>query len=269
MGSPAAGQRTVSKAQEYGLEGRSWPLRDILAAYRMVSELGPRAMLAHAYAILLMRVVWQLSDRKLQKRMPQASLRPIVVSDMELRTVTGNEAQESELSTPTPKITFGLTLRALGLDPAQYSFIDIGSGWGYATLLAAMRPFRKVSAVEFARELHDRATANIDWARSQGLLLCGGVDLRHESALETELPEGPLVVFLYNPFGAEVMAKFLDRVDASMKRAPRPIIAIYVRPVDAKLFERPGVIELPLRGLAALGLRTISPRDVRAWRWVQ
>jgi hypothetical protein len=260
-------QSYASKAQEFGLEGHSWPLRDLVATHRMLAHDGVAETLFHARAILLMRAIHELFDRRLQQRMPQAAPRPTLLHGMELRTVSDTERRQAELCSPISAMTFRLALRALSLDARTYHFMDVGSGWGYASLLAAMQPFRHVSGVEFARELHEAAIANIAWARAERLLRCEQVDLRHESALETELPEGPLLLFLYHPFGADVLAQFLDRVDASIRSKPRPIIALYAGPLDATPFTRPGVVEVPLKGAAALGLRLFSPRAVRAWRW--
>jgi hypothetical protein len=183
---------------------------------------------------------------------------------MELRAVSEQERPQAELCSAVSSITFRQALRAVPLEVSTCHFMDIGSGWGYASLLAAMQPFRRVTGVEFARELHERAVANIAWARTLGLLRCTDIELRHESALVTALPEDPLLLFLYHPFGADVLAQFLERVDASMRATPRPITLIYAGPLDARPFVRPGVVELPVTG-GQLGL--LRPQPVRAWRW--
>jgi hypothetical protein len=267
MGNPGFGKQHFTRARAYGLENRPWPLRDLLVARRMVSDAGLAATLAHTRTILLTRLTSRLFDRRLQRRMPEALRRATPLDGMELRTVSGSESREAEHCAAIPALTFRLALRALGLDLRGYHFVDVGSGWGYALTLAAMQPFRHVTGVEFARELHERATVNLDWARTQGLARCGGVDLRHESALETQLPDGPLLLFLFNPFGAAVLASFLDRVDASVRANPRPVVAVYVHPLEAQLFARRGVFEIPLRGAAARALRLFSPSRVRVWRW--
>jgi hypothetical protein len=267
MGKPGFGRQQFTRAETYGLADRPWPLRDLLVARRMVQEAGLGPTLAHTRAIVLSRLVWRLSDRRLQRRMPAALGRATPLQGMQLRTVAGEETFEAEACAAIPRLTFRLALRSLGIDPRRFHFVDVGSGWGYALLLAAQQPFRHVTGIEFARELHERAVANMEWAGKTQLVRCGGIDLRHESALETELPQEPLLLFLFNPFGAGVMAKFLDRVDESRRRHPRPIIAIYVHPLEARLFDRPGVAELTLRGPAAMALRLVSPSQVRAWQW--
>jgi hypothetical protein len=262
-------QDHASKAQEFGLESRSWPLRDLVAARRMLAADGLSGTITHARAILQMRLVYHLFDRRLQKRMPQALTRPTVLHGLDLRATSETEVRQAELCSAISAMTFRLALRALVPDVRGYAFMDIGSGWGYATMLAAMEPFHSVSGVEFARELHERALANVTWARGEGILGCDQIDLRHESALETELPDGPLILFLYYPFGRDVLAQFLDRVDASMRSRPRPIIVIHAGPLDPRPFARPGVTELKLRGVAGKALRLFSPRPVRAWQWVE
>ncbi|MEZ4320501.1 MAG: class I SAM-dependent methyltransferase [Myxococcota bacterium] len=109
-------------------------------------------------------------------------------------------------------------------DPERCTFVDLGSGKGRVVLLAAGRPFRRVVGVEHRRALHRRAQRNE--AAYTGPIVC-----RPEwvcaDARAVELPDGPLVVFLYNPFGIEVL-------DAVLARIARPDVRIAaVHPPDS------------------------------------
>src|SRR6185436_6704832 len=93
------------------------------------------------------------------------------------------------------------------------------------------------------------------------------VELRNESALETELPGGLILMFAFNPFREQVMRPFLERIDVSVRNNPRPVMLIYVNPAEAHLLARAGVRELPLKGPKALLLKLFSPYRVRLYAW--
>ena len=74
-------------------------------------------------------------------------------------------------------------------------------------------------------------------------------------------------MFAFNPFREPVMRPFLERIDASVRNNPRPVMLIYVNPAEAHLLARPGVSELPLKGPKALLLKLFSPYRVRLYAW--
>lgn len=92
----------------------------------------------------------------------------------------------------------------------QYTFVDLGAGMGRAVLLAAEYPFRSVVGVELHPTLARIARRNMaswramDLARAPMRIFC-------QDAAEFELPFGPCVVFLFNPFGAPVLRRLLAR----------------------------------------------------------
>lgn len=116
-----------------------------------------------------------------------------------------------------------------GLDTALSgsTFVDLGSGKGRALVLAARYPFAAIVGVEFAGELHAAAVANVaalpasDRAR---------IRLVHEDATRFAFPDGPLVVFLYNPFEAAVCRAVAERLRADLRARPRPVRVVYLTP---------------------------------------
>ena len=57
-------------------------------------------------------------------------------------------------------------------------------------------------------------------------------------AARWDLPEEPLILYLFNPFGRAVLSRILDRIQASYDAAPRDIYVLYYMPVHAELFAR-------------------------------
>jgi hypothetical protein len=267
MTSDGPGQGNFTKAQEFGVENYPPVLRDILIAIGMVRKAGLRETFAHVMSVALRRLHHILVDRRLHARLPSTDASEIALQGLALRTVASYEAKAAFNSGITPSKTFHWALAAAGIDPKTYHFVDIGSGWGSVLLLAAEYPFQSVTGVEFAKEIHEKARVNLDWARSQGRFTCKDVVVRNESALETELPDGPVVIFMFNPFREPVMSAFLDRIAASMRANPRPIVLIFVNPVVGSVMARPDVIEHPQRGSKAWLLKFFSPYRVRAFSW--
>lgn len=116
-----------------------------------------------------------------------------------------------------------------------FTFVDFGSGKGRALVLACKFPFRRIVGVEFCEDLHAAAMRNVSGMRadcSTGAefdLVCG-------DALKYELPSEPLVLFFYNPFGVQVMAPLVGRIEESLRKNPREAYIVYCKPECINLF---------------------------------
>jgi len=257
----------LSKAQEYGVAVYPPALRDALIAIKMAQAKGLKLALRHARIVAMSRLHYKLVDRRREELLPKPLAGETALDGMTLRTAGGDEVLAAKNCSAIPSKTFQWAMAAAAIDPVRYHFVDIGSGWGYAALLAAEYPFRAVTGIEFADELHQQASANVAWAWQQGLVKSRSLEVLNQSALECALPDGPVLLFLFNPFGLTVMRQFIERVDQSSRTNPRPIVVIYVNPHFAHLFGRPGVRQLRLSGHNALLLRTCSPFQVRVFAW--
>jgi SAM-dependent methyltransferase len=112
---------------------------------------------------------------------------------------------------------------------SDYTFIDIGSGKGRMLLLASEFPFRKIVGVEMRQDLHDQAVENVRRFR-QPKAKCSQIECVLEDATRYDFPAGKLVVYLFNPFNADVMSQVLHRLDESAEQYPREIVLVYVYP---------------------------------------
>ncbi|NML18989.1 class I SAM-dependent methyltransferase [Azohydromonas caseinilytica] len=119
-------------------------------------------------------------------------------------------------------------LEYLGVDPASSTFIDLGCGKGRTLIVAARFGFGKVIGVEFAQELAATAQANLVSQR-----LDNAVVLRADAA-EFTFPPGSKVIYLYNPFSEQVLAKVLDNLRAF--RNDR-LYVVYKSPRCARLLD--------------------------------
>ncbi len=127
-------------------------------------------------------------------------------------------------------------LRNLPLkDPAEYTFIDFGSGKGRMLFIAARYGFRHVFGIELRRELHDRASKNVRRCRLTGAGLIESVNI---NASEYEFPKEKLVLFFFNPFGSEVMAKVLGKLTNSLDSHFRDVWVVLHEPTCAYLADK-------------------------------
>jgi hypothetical protein len=136
---------------------------------------------------------------------------------------------------PTREAVFMEMVSQLEIPYAEYTFVDFGAGKGKALLLAAGLPFKRIVGVELAQELCDVARENL--RTYSGPRVSGPIDIQCGDAVDFDLPSGPLVLHLYNPFEANVLAKVIDNVRRSLLREPRPVWVLYVYPRWSSLLE--------------------------------
>lgn len=264
---PTATTGAANKADQYGLGSYPAIIREPLVAIRMLASAGVVATVDHVRTISLLRLHNRLVDRRRRAKFVDVLERATNAEPLRVRSTTPEEVVQAVHCAPLPSKTILWAIDAADIDPAGYHLVDVGSGWGFALAVASELPFRGLTGIEFDRGFHDMAVRNFDAFAANGSVAPGRVALKHESALEAELPGEPLVVLLANPFGELIMARFLDRLAASVKKDPRPVVILYVNPTQAHLFDRSELDEIALRGTAATLLRLFSPYRVRAYRW--
>lgn len=119
-------------------------------------------------------------------------------------------------------------LKFLNLPTQSFTFIDLGCGKGRTLIVAARFGFGRVIGVEFAQELAATAQANI--AKQE---LRNAFVLQADAAQFT-FPHGGKVIYLYNPFSAEVLARVLDNLRACRDE---PLYVVYKSPHCAALLD--------------------------------
>lgn len=137
----------------------------------------------------------------------------------------------------TPTWIFQRLVDTLPIDPWDFVFVDYGCGKGRVLALAAERPFLRVEGIELSEDMHRVAESNIANARRNGTLRAPVV-VHHRDATEYELPQEPVVIYLFNPFGEPVIARVLDKLEASLRDRPRDAYIIYVNAIHRHCFER-------------------------------
>ena len=114
-------------------------------------------------------------------------------------------------------------------------FVDFGCGKGRAILLAATYPFKRIVGVEFSPQLAETARRNLLTYRNPGQV-CRDIEMVLCDAVDFPIPDDPLVLFFYNPFGAEVMERVVGNVRRSLEGHPRPLTVIYYNPAHERFW---------------------------------
>lgn len=99
-------------------------------------------------------------------------------------------------------------------------------------LLAREAGFERAIGVELDSTLFETARANLEGRE--------GLSVINRDARLFPWPSTPLVVFLYNPFEEPIVGQVVDRLERSLRDAPRPVDLIYVNPLWAEAFETRG-----------------------------
>lgn len=153
------------------------------------------------------------------------------------RLQVAGDAQDSVPHIASDPDEFHSAMGALGIDHRRFTFVDIGAGKGRALLLAARYGFKRIVGVEFARELVEVAQRNIQASR-----LSIPTSILHQDATRYDLPDEPVVQFMYNPFGGKTMAAVARRTRASFDRNPRPLHVVYVVPKELDTWVQAGFV---------------------------
>jgi SAM-dependent methyltransferase len=158
-----------------------------------------------------------------------------IVSLFELAIESPNVRSGLRYQATVPEL-FHQILAGLPIPLENFVFVDLGSGKGRAVILASEYPFKRVIGVEFSPELHAIARRNVE-LRDRIRVRCPLTESVCQDVVQFELPEEPLVLYLYNPFLPDIVQRVLERLERSLRERPRPVYVIYVNPVGRELFE--------------------------------
>ncbi len=141
---------------------------------------------------------------------------------------------------PTRARPFRRLMRVLQIPPGEV-FVDIGSGKGRVLIMASAFGPKKIIGVDYAPELCDIARRNLV---SRGRRDSTIATIIHCcDAAEYGFEEGETVIYMFNPFDTVVLDKMLQRLAASLRRAPRKAWLIYHFPRWNTMIESQGMFQ--------------------------
>lgn len=122
----------------------------------------------------------------------------------------------------TPPRAWKLMMNHIPISPQEFTYIDFGCGKGRTLLLAAEAGFRRVIGVDIAQDLLEIAKRNL-----QSKPNSAATELICDDVRAFAFPDEPFVLFMYNPFYADVMQVVAERLRESIRRKPRPFYVAY------------------------------------------
>ena len=123
----------------------------------------------------------------------------------------------------------------------SYSFVDLGCGKGRPLLVASEFPFRELIGVELSPGLAETAKKNTAILAKQ-FPERTSIHIEVCEASAYPFPAGNLVVFLYHPFGEELTAKIVARIESALAAEKRSVFVVYYNPVCGGCFDASPVL---------------------------
>jgi SAM-dependent methyltransferase len=125
----------------------------------------------------------------------------------------------------------------------DYTFVDLGCGKGRVLMMAFEYPFRAIVGVELNAKLAWVARRNLrKWMRSPRASRV--VSVVEGDVLRLPIPDGPVVLFLFNSFEAEMVKRLLDRLAEKSQTRTAPIDLIYIHPEHDNLVRQTAGVQL-------------------------
>ncbi len=116
------------------------------------------------------------------------------------------------------------------LELRDFTFLDLGSGKGRTLLMASDYPFRRILGVELLPSLHEIAKENIKQYKSEAQK-CFALQTICADARAFPLPNGPLVIYLFNPLPESGMRQVVSNLEQAFRVDPRVVYVLYHNPL--------------------------------------
>jgi SAM-dependent methyltransferase len=133
-------------------------------------------------------------------------------------------------------------LKSKRLNPKPLNhFLDIGCGKGRALCVAAHLGFKKVTGLDFAKDLCEAAKENL--ALTNQKIPEFEYKIINNDAFYFEIPDDVDCIFLFNPFDEFILSGVVNNICTSLQNNPRRLSIIYVNPLHKEQFLKAGFTE--------------------------
>jgi predicted RNA methylase len=157
---------------------------------------------------------------------------------LETLTIAGRNVSEGTQYEPTRLRLVRRVLSSLD-GPSDGAFVDFGCGKGRVLLLAAHYGFRRITGVEFAKELCHVARCN--WNRYRNKTgVQADVRVVEEDAMEYKIQDDEAFFYMSNPFSATLVEKVAENIMRALTSKPRQGYIIYNNPLWGDAIQRQG-----------------------------
>jgi 16S rRNA G966 N2-methylase RsmD len=137
----------------------------------------------------------------------------------------------------------------LGTDPREFTFVDFGSGKGRALLCAASFRFKRIVGVEWSTDLCAIARRNVDIFRSRNPS-APEIEVKCLNVLDYAMPPGPVVVYIFNPFGPTLTRQVFEKIGRHSHETPDLCLVVFAGADDPQF-------EFVSEGFRNVGIRVL------------
>ena len=109
-------------------------------------------------------------------------------------------------------------------------FLDIGCGKARAMCVAAAYDIKKISGVEFSKELYNAAKENIEVTKLK--YPSTHFNIYNNDAFYFEIEEDVDCIFFFNPFDETIMSGVMENIETSLEINPRVMTIVYINPLE-------------------------------------
>ena len=155
-------------------------------------------------------------------------------SNLSRYKITGAQLAHATEYMPVNYFTLEQLLSHLPDNATNGVFLDIGCGKGRAMCVAVAYGFRKVTGIDFAKQLIDAAEINL--AQTKDLHPSLEYSLHWKDVVSFEIGHEVSTVFMFNPFDEILMKTVIRKIHDSLRLHPRPIYILYASPRHEDLF---------------------------------
>jgi hypothetical protein len=154
--------------------------------------------------------------------------RPWTLADSQIPAKTMGEAIHYE---PAHTGVLHHVFRSLPFRHEDYHLVDLGSGKGRTLLVGSEYPFRAITGVELSALSAQIARDNISRNARRSDVKCKAVEVHCENAIDFTVPEGNLLITMYNPFFGQTFQQCVEHLhQAAIARPARKIWLAYINP---------------------------------------
>jgi predicted RNA methylase len=180
----------------------------------------------------------ELNDR----RLGLSTSRKEMVSKLGLVPDLEVDAHDYE---PSPWGQLTDAMLTVGLAPSEAILVDIGAGKGRVLVEGLSLGFRRVVGIEASPRLCEQARRNLTHFASEER---GRWQVVAADAAAWPLPDPPLVLYLFNPFGGARTRRLAAAVEQRLQRSSRDVWVVHYMPEHRAAWrEAPGLRCVELR----------------------
>ena len=160
------------------------------------------------------------------------------IEDVKKLSIKGDNQKHAELYQGANYFLLENVFDHLQTSEVNQNLLDFGCGKGRVLAVAAYYGFRKITGIDFAKELCEEARKNI--APVQQRFPEKIFDVIYANAVNYKIENDTNVFFFFNPFDEVVMLTVVKNILASLKENPREVFVVYLNPIHKEIFMSAG-----------------------------